>query len=115
MGRALPLGHPIYPRYAFSSVPAAHGRRPMPAWSPCPGMVGRRAPPGPPRNSRAISLRGGLPGGPANSPSGVLRSAVTFRKDGVKEIRRVDGGGETRKGNRVDDVLLVFVGCEANG
>src|SRR5229473_7176641 len=51
---------------------------------------------------------------PANSASGGLRSAVAFRKHGVKEVHRVDGRGKARKDNRVDDDLFEFVGCEAN-
>src|SRR5205807_10396384 len=41
-------------------------------------------------------------------------SAVAFRKHGVKEVHRVDGGGKARKDDRVDDDLFEFGGCEAN-
>src|SRR6266567_387970 len=45
----------------------------------------------------------------ANSASDVRWSAVVFRKHGVREVHRVDGGGKTCKDDRVDDDLFEFV------
>src|SRR2546421_11559316 len=52
--------------------------------------------------------------GPASSASDALWSAVWFRKHGVKEVHRIDGGRKTCKDGRVDDDLFELVGCEAN-
>src|SRR5207302_10466128 len=52
--------------------------------------------------------------GPASSASGVRWPGVAFREHGVQEVQRVDGGGEARKDDGVDDDLFDFGGCEAN-
>ena len=42
--------------------------------------------------------------------SAVLLPTVMLREKVAKDVQRVDGGGKTRKDNRVDDDLVQFVG-----
>ena len=43
-------------------------------------------------------------------PFGLIYPTVMLREKVAKDVHRVDGGGKTRKDNRVDDDLVQFVG-----